>query len=135
MLAVNPQWIRTTRTASSSAGSRARGRGAAGQYGGCLDRRRGQTFSEPLDISGETGGDYPSLAVDGEGTLHAIYWARVWPPVDDPEDTPVRPIYHRSSTDGGQTFTKRTAIFPGNQDHEKPPLIAADPSSSNLYVV
>lgn len=95
----------------------------------------GQTFADPVDVSGDSGGDYPSLAVDGDGTLHVTYWARVWPQVDAPEDTPVRPVYYRRSTDGGATFSDQVAIFPGNQDHEKPPLIAADPSSDALYVV
>lgn len=95
----------------------------------------GQTFTEPVDVSGDSGGDYPSLAVDGDGTLHVTYWARVWPQVDAPEDTPLRPIYYLRSTDGGQTFSDQVAIFPGTQQHEKPPLITADPSTADLYVV
>jgi hypothetical protein len=95
----------------------------------------GQTFAEPVDISGDSGADYPGLAVDGGGTLHAVSWARVWPQVDAPEDTPVRPIFHRRSTDGGETFSDPVEIAPGNQDHEKPPVIAADADTNNLYVV
>lgn len=95
----------------------------------------GETFAEPVDVSTDTGGDYPNLTVDGEGTLHAVTWARVWPQVDAPEDTPLRPLFHRSSTDDGQTFSEPHEIVPGYQDHEKPPRIAADPATSDLYVV
>lgn len=94
----------------------------------------GGTFAEPVDLTDERGGDYPSLAVDDNGTLHAVYWTRTDPAVES-EESPVRPIYHRRSTDGGKTFSERLAIDAGNQDAEKPPLIVADPNSGALYVV
>jgi hypothetical protein len=93
----------------------------------------GRSFSEALDLSDERGGDYPSLAVDAEGTLHAVYWTRADPAKDD-EESPVRPIYYLRSTDNGRTFSERLAIDPGNQDAQKPPLIVADQSSGSLYV-
>lgn len=95
----------------------------------------GQSFSDPVDISTDMGADYPGLAVDGDGTLHAVSWERVWPQVDAPEDTPLRALFHRRSTDGGQTFSDAHSIVPGYQEHEKPPRLAADPTTSDLYVV
>lgn len=55
--------------------------------------------------------------------------------MDAPEDTPLRALFHRRSTDGGQTFSDAHSIVPGYQDHEKPPRIAADRATSDLYVV
>lgn len=96
----------------------------------------GKTFSAPVDLSEDQGGDYPGLAVGSDGVLHAVYWSRTFPapPFGDPK-TPVRPIYYRASTDNGKTFGKRVTIDPGNQNTERPPRIAADPNSDALYVV
>lgn len=96
----------------------------------------GRTFSAPVDLSDDQGGDYPGLAVDSDGTLHAVYWSRSFPslPFGDPK-TPLRPIYYRKSTDNGKTFGKRVTIDPGSQGTERPPRIAADPNSDALYVV
>ncbi len=96
----------------------------------------GRTFAPPVDLTDERGGDYPGLAVDGDGNVHAVYWARVFPPLPfgDPE-SPVRPIYYRRSTDGGASFEEAIEIDPGNADAERPPVIAADPNSEALYVV
>lgn len=93
----------------------------------------GADFGDPVDLSGEQGGDFPALAVDSEGTLHAVYWARTFGV--DQDETPVSPIYYQRSTDQGETFTESTQIDPGNQDTDRPPLIAADPNSDNVYVV
>jgi hypothetical protein len=96
----------------------------------------GRSFGPPVDLTDERGGDYPGLAVDGDGTVHAVYWARVFPPIpfEDPE-SPVSPIYYRRSTDGGATFEERVEIDPGNADAARPPVVAADPNSDALYVV
>lgn len=96
----------------------------------------GRTFGDLVDLTDERGGDYPGLAVDGEGTLHAVYWARTFPPVPfgDPA-APVRPIVYRASTDQGATFSDPVEIDPGNQSTERPPLLAADPDSGALYMV
>lgn len=94
----------------------------------------GRTFNDPVDLSDEHGGDYPSLAVDGDGVLHAVYWARNAPGIDFDEPR-IRPIFYQQSRDNGQTFTERVAIDPGNQSADRPPLIAADSNSSALYVV
>lgn len=96
----------------------------------------GKTFSAPLDISDEQGGDYPGLAVDSDGTLHATYWSGTFPavPFGDPK-TPLRPIYYRQSTDNGKTFGRPMTLDPGSQDRQRPPRIAADPDSQALYVV
>ncbi len=95
----------------------------------------GRTFRLPVDLTDERGGDYPGLAVDGAGTVHAVYWARVFPPIPfgDPS-SPVSPIYYRRSSDGGASFGEPVEIDPGNADAERPPVIAADPSSEALYV-
>lgn len=95
----------------------------------------GRTFSAPVDLTDERGGDYPGLAVAGDGTLHAVYWTRVFPPIPfgDPS-SPVKPIYYRRSTDGGATFEQAVEIDPGNADAARPPVVAADPSSDAVYV-
>lgn len=93
---------------------------------------RGGTFADPVDLSGERGGDYPGLAVDGDGTVHAVYWARTFGAPDD--EDPVRPIYYRRSTDNGATFSEQAEIDPGNQNAERPPQIATDPKSPAVYV-
>ncbi|HSH23124.1 MAG TPA: sialidase family protein [Acidimicrobiales bacterium] len=96
----------------------------------------GRTFGPPVDLSDERGGDYPGLSVGGDGTVHAVYWARVFPPVPfgDP-DSPTSPIYYRRSVDGGASFGEPVEIDPGNADAARPPVVAADPTSEALYVV
>ena len=96
----------------------------------------GRTFSAPVDISGKNGGDYPQMAVDSEGTLHAMHWPRPFPglPFADPK-TPVRPIFYRQSTDFAKTFTKPVQVDPGSQETQRPPIIATAPQSGVLYTV
>ena len=36
----------------------------------------GRTFAAPVNIADGRGGDYPGLAVDGDGTLHAVVCTR-----------------------------------------------------------
>src|SRR5262249_18530500 len=36
----------------------------------------GRSFGPPVDISDDRGGDFPALAVDKAGTVHAVYWVR-----------------------------------------------------------
>ncbi len=95
----------------------------------------GRTFGPPVDLSSERGGDYPALAVDGTGRLHAALWSRNYPPVPFNEPQPVQPVYHRSSTDGGKTFSPPQEIFHGNARGPRPPRLAADPRSDAVYVV
>lgn len=97
----------------------------------------GRTFRPPVEISGTPGGDYPAIAVDGRGTMHAVYWARTFgvPPTPSGQQAPLRPIMYSRSTDGGATFTPATEIDPGNQSASRPAMLAADPSSGNLYLV
>ncbi|PSO50836.1 MAG: hypothetical protein BRC31_07125 [Actinobacteria bacterium QS_5_72_10] len=91
----------------------------------------GETFSDPVDISQEAGGDYPALAVTPDGTLHAVYWER-----DHAiEGEPPREIMYTRSADGGASFTEPTTIDPGNQSTSRPPLLAADADNGNLYMV
>lgn len=94
----------------------------------------GRTFGAPVDLTDSFGGDYPSLAVSGDGTVHAVYWRRTFPSPPAGAPTPVRPIYYQRSTDHGKTWEK-VQLDPGNQAAARPALIAADPSSSNVYVV
>ena len=91
----------------------------------------GRTFSAPVDISGENGGDFPQMAVDSEGTLHAIYWTRDF----GAEESFVRPIVYRQSTDFAKTFSKPVQVDEGNQDSQFTPLIATAPQSGTLYTV
>ncbi len=95
----------------------------------------GRTFGPPFDLTSDRGGDYPGLAVDGEGALHAVFWARNYPPVPFNEPQPVQPIYYRRSTDGGKTFSPQQEISPGNARSPRPPRLAADPGSNSVYVV
>lgn len=93
----------------------------------------GRTFSPPVDVTDERGGDYPAMAVDGEGVVHAVYWTRTFPPIPFDEPNPVRPIQYVRSTDHGRTWTRKV-IDAGNQRATRPPLIAADPRSRSVYV-
>lgn len=95
----------------------------------------GRTFGEPVDITDERGGDYPQIAVDSRGTVHAVYWTRVWPPAAGGQQAPVRPIMYTRSTDAGATFTAPREIDPGNRAASRPAALAADPTSGNLYLV
>lgn len=95
----------------------------------------GTTFGEPLDITDERGGDYPQIAVGLDGTVHAVYWTRVWPPTEPGEEGPVRPIMYVRSTDGAATFSAPREIDPGNRSASRPAALAADPAAGNLYLV
>ncbi len=94
----------------------------------------GTTWSAPVDITDEHGGDFPWMTVTGDGVLHVAYWVRLWPIPTAGTPNPVRPIYHVSSSDRGQTWSERTVIDPGNQRHEHPPIIVSDPKTNALYV-
>jgi hypothetical protein len=96
----------------------------------------GRTFGEPVDLTDERGGDYPAIAVDGKGTVHAVYWTRTGVASAPPPPTPpVRPIQYVRSTDRGRTFSRPEPIDPGNQRADRPPLLAADPKTDALYMV
>ncbi len=96
----------------------------------------GRHFGDPVDVSDERGGDYPAIAVDGDGTVHAVYWTRTGvASAPAPATPPVRPLQYVRSTDRGRTFTKPEPIDPGNQRADRPPLLVADPKSGALYMV
>ena len=95
----------------------------------------GRTFGRPMEVTDERGGDYPGLAVDGEGTVHGIYWTRTFPPGASNTPGPPRPIQYVRSTDRGRTWSKGETIDPGNQSTPRPPVLAADPKSSAVYMV
>lgn len=97
----------------------------------------GRTFGVPVNIADERGGDYPALAVDGAGTVHAVFWTRTgtFPPLPTDAQVPVRPVLYVRSTDAGRTWSKPAEVDPGNQTTFRPPLLAADPKSGNLYMV
>ena len=96
----------------------------------------GRTFGPPVDITDERGGDYPGIAVDGEGVVHAVYWTRTGvASAPAPPTPPIRPLRYARSTDHGKTFTKAVDIDPGNQRADRPPLLAADPKTAAVYMV
>ncbi|MDQ4131703.1 MAG: glycoside hydrolase [Actinomycetota bacterium] len=95
----------------------------------------GRTFGPPVELTDERGGDYPGLAVDGDGTVHAVYWTRAFPPGPSNTPGPPRPIQYVRSTDRGRTWSKGETIDPGNQSTPRPPMLAADPKSSAVYMV
>ena len=90
----------------------------------------GRTFAAPVDISGPLGADHPWLAVDGQGTVHAVSWGRTY---NLPDPAPLRPITHFGSTDHGKTW-KSTVVDPGNDRSYRTPVLVADPQSTTLYV-
>ncbi|MGH9277677.1 MAG: sialidase family protein [Acidimicrobiales bacterium] len=95
----------------------------------------GRSFGPPVDLSDPRGGDFPALAVDGRGVLHAVYWVRTGvasaPPQNPP---PVRPIVYRQSSDQGKTWSPPVDIDPGNVSAGHPPVLAADPRTSDIYM-
>lgn len=94
----------------------------------------GRTFGAPVDLTDERGADFPALAVDKAGTVHAVYWIRTaLGPA--PATPPVRPITYRHSTDQGKTWSPPVDIDPGNVSAGHPPLLAADPKTSDIYMV
>jgi hypothetical protein len=96
----------------------------------------GRTFSAPVDLSDDRGGDFPTLAVDRHGTLHAVYWTRTGVASAPPPPTPpIRPIIYRSSTDHGKTWSKPVDVEPGNVSASQPPLLVADAKTDDLYMV
>ena len=98
----------------------------------------GQTFDEPVQLSDddEHGGYQARVAVDGDGTVHAIFPSAGYAD-PRPDDPIVRPIFYTRSTDGGQTWDEVTEIDEGNagfsfnRKHE----LAADPDTGTLYAV
>lgn len=96
----------------------------------------GRTFAAPVNIADERGGDYPGLAVDGEGTVHAVVWTRTgtFPLLANDAPVPVKQIVYSRSTDSGRTWSNPVDVDPGNQTTFRPPILTADPRSSNLYV-
>ena len=96
----------------------------------------GRTWTPPVDLSDDRGGDFPTLAVDKQGTLHAVYWARTGVASAPPPPTPpIRPIIYRSSTDHGKTWSKPVELEPGNVSASQPPLLMADARTADLYMV
>jgi hypothetical protein len=92
----------------------------------------GRTFGGPVDLSDDRGADFPGLAVDRAGTVHAVFWARTGLPANP---VPPRPIVYRRSTDQGRTWSDAVDIDAGNVGASHPPLLAADPKTSDLYMV
>jgi hypothetical protein len=94
----------------------------------------GRTFGPPVDLTDARGADFPALAVDKAGTVHAVFWVRTVPgPAATP--APVRPIIYRQSTDQGRTWSPPVDVDPGNVSAGHPPVLAADPKTSDVYMV
>jgi hypothetical protein len=74
------------------------------------------------------------MTVTPDHTLHVVTWTRLWPVPAAGQPSPVRELFHVSSTDHGRTFGARSTIDPGNQNHQHPPVIASDPKTGELYV-
>jgi hypothetical protein len=92
----------------------------------------GRTFTAPFDLTDDRGADFPALAVDKTGGVHAVYWVRTGLP---PNPVPPRPILYRRSVDQGRTWSDAVEIDPGNVGAGHPPLLAADPKTNDLYMV
>lgn len=92
----------------------------------------GRTFGGPVDLSDDRGADFPAIAVDKDGTVHAVFWVRTGLPANP---VPPRPIVYRRSTDQGRTWSDPVDIDPGNVGASHPPLLAADPKTSDIYMV
>jgi hypothetical protein len=94
----------------------------------------GRTWGAPVDLTDERGADFPALAVDKAGAVHAVYWIRT--ALGAPTTpAPVRPITYRRSTDQGKTWSPPVDIDPGNVGAGHPPLLAADPNTQDIYMV
>jgi hypothetical protein len=94
----------------------------------------GRTWGAPVDLTDERGADFPALAVDQDGTVHAVFWVRT--ALGAPATpAPVRPIVYRRSTDQGRTWSAPVDVDPGNVGAGHPPMLAADPETSDLYMV
>lgn len=98
----------------------------------------GETFEQPAQLSDDDdhGGYQARVAVDHEGTVHAIFPSAGY--ADPSPDEPiVRPTFYTRSTDGGETWAEVTEIDEGNagfsfnRKHE----LAADPDAGTLYAV
>lgn len=98
----------------------------------------GRTFGEPAQLSDDDdhGGYQARVAVDGEGTVHAIFPSAGYAD-PRPDDPVVRPIFYTRSSDGGQSWDAVTEIDEGNagfsfnRKHE----LAVDPDTGTLYAV
>ncbi len=94
----------------------------------------GNTFGEPVPMRTDERSHYqPRLAVDGNGTVHAVFPSGEF----NPTNPIVRPVWYRQSTDHGETWSEPVVIEPGSAGffHNRKHLIAADPVSNNLYLV
>ncbi len=92
----------------------------------------GRTFGAPVDLTDDRGADFPGLTVDKTGAIHAVYWVRTGLP-NNP--VPPRPIVYRRSVDQGKTWSDPVDLDPGGVAAGHPPLLAADPKTSDIYMV
>ena len=92
----------------------------------------GRTWGPPVDLTDGRGADFPAITVDRFGTVHAVYWVRVFGPTPTPP--PVRPIVYRQSKDHGKTWSTPVDVDPGNVSAGHPPVIAADPKTDDVYM-
>lgn len=94
----------------------------------------GATWTEPFLVGPDDRRHYqPRLAVDGEGTVHAVF-----PSGEFDADSPiVRPVWYRNSTDGGATWSEMRIVEPGSAGffHNRKHVLAADPGSDDVYLL
>ncbi|MDP9023595.1 MAG: glycoside hydrolase [Actinomycetota bacterium] len=99
-------------------------------------RDGGRTFGEPVDVSDERGAYQPRPAVDPDGTLHVIFPIGLGavPEGTDPFQV-ARTVYHRRSTDGGQTWSEPVEVDAGNAGFfgGRKYVLAADQNDGTLY--
>ncbi len=94
----------------------------------------GRTWGPPVDLTDGRGADFPAITVDKNGTVHAVFWVRVFPATPSGQPAPVRPIVYRQSTDRGKTWSAPIDVDPGNVSAAHPPVLAADPKTDDLYM-
>ena len=94
----------------------------------------GRTWGPPVDVTDDRGADFPAIAVDRLGTVHAAFWVRVFPATPAGQAPPIRPIVYRQSTDNGKTWSPPVDVDPGNRSAGHPPMLVADPRTDDVYL-
>ncbi|HEX2028142.1 MAG TPA: sialidase family protein [Nitriliruptorales bacterium] len=98
----------------------------------------GRSFGDPVDVSDERGAYQARPAVTPDGTLHVIFPIGLGaiPEGTDPFRV-ARTVYHRRSTDGGETWSDPVEVDEGNAGFfgGRKFVLAADQDEGTLYAV